>query len=557
VSFLQRLAAFLDPAGTSRGSLEDPGVPLSSPNILSYLGVNPVESGVEVTSTTAMRLACVFACLRVRAEALAALPWGVYRRRGGSRVEVDGHPLGALLRDMTKREALSMHVDGWGNGYLERVDSSSGELLELDMLSPDLTGARKTAAGRLYYVTWTEDLGSERAIPADSVVHVAGPGWDGVTGYSLLAMHAESIGYGIAARDTGARLMRNDGRPRGVIEVAHRLQVGAGEGIRDEFEAAQAGANQGRIAVLGAGSKYQNISLPPDQLQYIEQMNLALLDVARIFLTPPHKIGFLRDAGDRANIEHENLRFATDVLVPASRRLELAVDAKCFSESERRAGFFTKIDLRGMLRGDYKSRMEGYRIGREMGLYNADEIRALEDDGPIGGRAGETYLVPLNLVDAAEEPKEPEPIPAALVPGTEPKEPDPERFRPLFVDAARRLLHREAEELAAIGGHVGRYGVAERTAERFRRLWVGQHRRHRETFTPLLEAIGDGYVIGRSDTYVRRHAELAERVIREHRGNARATGEALAALAVGLVDEYAEPLAELELEGKQWKTSDE
>jgi hypothetical protein len=310
----------------------------------------------------------------------------------------------------------------------------------------------------------------------------------------VLSHHADTIGYALASRRAGSRLLANDARPVGVLRVPTRLEEGAAEAIRERFEHAQRRDNYGRVAVIGAGAEYQNIGLPPDELQFVEQMEWGLLDVARVFLVPPHKIGYLKDAGDRANIEHENLRFATDCLAPAARRLELAIDRKALTLAEQAQGVFTKIDLRALLRGDFKSRMEGYAIARQNGLKNANEIRALEDEPPIEGRAGEVYLVPANLLDASVATGEPE----AEDPADAPPEDDPERglaerlvaLEPVFCDAAARLEAREEQELPAVAAIVSREGWSRRADERLAAAIASGASRLEALFAPVLAAAG-------------------------------------------------------------------
>ncbi len=548
------LAGLLSTAGDRR-TIESPSVPLSSSNVLSYLGVGPTEAGVEVTEAAALRVAAVFACLRVRAEALAALPWGVFERSAsGGSVEVLTHPLSALLRDMNKREALSWHVDGWGNGYLEvKRAPNGGPVRELFLHDPKTSRAEIHESGELHYMT--DDNGTPRAVAARNMIHVAGPGFDGLSGYPLLTMHKDSIGYALAARQSGAKLMANDGRPRGVIEIPHRLQPDAGEGIRAEFESQQVGANFGRVGVLGGGAKYQNIGLPPDQLQYIEQMSLGLLDIARVFMVPPHKVGFLRDAGDRANIEHENLRFATDVLTPAARRLELATDLKALSIYEQGRGMFTKIDLRGMLRGDFQSRMEGYRTGKEIGLYNTDEMRAWEDLPPIQGRIGTTYYVPANWVDAAKEPTTQTTPDSGAGEQTNDSGGDAdadlvEQFRPLALDAAERFLRREAEELVGISRRIERYGV-DAVSDRIESLWASQARRFEAAFRPVVEAaLGEtteDHWETRRALYARRHAAVVFELVEKFRPDREAIADALRDAVLERWPQLAADLADAEL----------
>lgn len=123
-------------------------------------------------------------------------------------------------------------------------------------------------------------------------------------------------------------------------------------------------------------------------------------EICRIFRVPPHLIGDL-SRSTFSNIEHQSIDFATHTIRPWLVRIEQAMNRALFSVSEK-GRFYVQFNLDGLMRGDYKSRMEGYAIARQNGWMSANDIRALENLNPIPDEeGGNTYLCNGNLVPVA------------------------------------------------------------------------------------------------------------------------------------------------------------
>ena len=384
---------------------------------MDWGGGDPTASGERVNHANALKLAAVWACIRCRAESFAALPFQVRERLGENEsAQVNEHPAADILRirpnasssPITLKETIQAHVDTWGAGFLE-IKRAAGEIVAIEPLLPDRT--RPVRSGENVYFLHNADPAKidPRSVPGRDVIHVPGLGFDGLDSYSVIDTHKEAIGAGKAVRAYGSRWFGKGAKPAGVLTMPGRVKDAVAEGVAERFERLHGGSNSHGVAVLGGGATWNQIGLPPDDSQFIETQDAGTLEICRIFRVPPHKIGYLKDAGDRANVEQENRSFLTDVLLSIILRWEQELNYKMFTGAER-GRLFVKANVNAILRGDFKTRMEGYRIGREMGVWNADEIRALEEENPLPkDSGGSIYYAPMNMTPLEDLGKEPEP----------------------------------------------------------------------------------------------------------------------------------------------------
>ena len=229
----------------------------------------------------------------------------------------------------------------------------------------------------------------------DEVLHVPGLGFDGLIGYSPIAMAKNAIGMSLAAEQYGALFFANGATPGGILE--HPGIVKDPVKLRESWHAQFSGTNRHNVAVLEEGMTFQQLSIPPDQAQFLETRKFQIDEIARIFRVPPHMVGDL-EKSTFSNIEQQSLEFVKYTLNPWCVRWEQAMNQQLVLPSER-AQIFTKFNVDGLLRGDYQSRMNGYAIGRQNGWLSANDIRELEDMNRIPTeQGGDTYLVNGNML---------------------------------------------------------------------------------------------------------------------------------------------------------------
>lgn len=227
------------------------------------------------------------------------------------------------------------------------------------------------------------------------VLHIPGLGFDGLVGYSPIAMAKNAIGMAIACEEYGASFFANGASPGGVLE--HPGVLKDPTKVRDSWNAVyQGSANAHRVAVLEEGMKFQQIGIPPEQAQFLETRKFQINEIARIFRVPPSMIGDL-DRATFSNVEQLSLDFVKYTLDPWIIRWEQALCRALLSKTEK-STFFIKFNLDGLLRGDYQSRMNGYAVGRQNGWMSTNDIRQLENLDLIPAElGGDLYLINGNM----------------------------------------------------------------------------------------------------------------------------------------------------------------
>ena len=225
----------------------------------------------------------------------------------------------------------------------------------------------------------------------EDVLHIPGLGFDGLIGYSPIAMARNAVGMTMACEEYGASFFANGANPGGVLEHPGVLKDPAK--VRDSWNAVYRGTtNAHKIAVLDEGMKYQQIGIPPEEVQFLETRKFQINEIARLFRIPPHMVGDL-EKSSFSNIEQQSLEFVKYTLDPWVIRWEQALKKSLFLPEEKKE-FFIKLNVDGLIRGDYQSRMNGYAIGRQNGWLSTNDIREMEDMNPLPEEeGGNLYLV--------------------------------------------------------------------------------------------------------------------------------------------------------------------
>lgn len=364
-------------------------------------------SGKPVNERTAMQTTAVYACVRILAEAIASLPLHVYEYQddGGKKL-VHDHPLYYLLHDepnpeMTSfvfRETLMSHLLIWGNAYAQIIRDGAGRVLGLYPLLPDKMEVQRDDRGNIYYVysrnsdenPMFKEYGNIK-LKADDVLHIPGLGFDGLIGYSPIAMAKNAVGMTLACEEYGASFFANGANPGGVLE--HPGVLKDPSKVRESWNSVYRGVNNAhKIAVLEEGMKYQQIGIPPEEAQFLETRKFQINEIARLYRIPPHMVGDL-DKSSFSNIEQQSLEFVKYTLDPWVIRLEQSLQRSLLLPGEK-GKYFIKLNVDGLLRGDYQSRMNGYAVGRQNGWFSANDIREMENMNPIPDEeGGNLYLV--------------------------------------------------------------------------------------------------------------------------------------------------------------------
>jgi len=374
-----------------------------------YMGGS--TSGKPVNERSAMQMTAVYSCVRILAEAVAGLPLHLYRytESGGKEKAID-HPLYLLLHDEPNpemssfvfRETLMTHLLLWGNAYAQIIRNGKNEVIALYPLMPNKMSVDRDEHGQLYYTYQRSNdeaatmEGSSVVLKPSEVLHIPGLGFDGLVGYSPIAMAKNAIGMAIACEEYGAKFFANGAQPGGVLE--HPGTIKDPQRVRESWQRSFGGSgNANKIAVLEEGMKYTPIAISPEQAQFLETRKFQINEIARIFRVPPHMVGDL-EKSSFSNIEQQSLEFVKYTLDPWVIRWEQSIMRSLLTPEEKKT-YYAKFNLDGLLRGDYQSRMNGYAIGRQNGWMSANDIRELENlDRIPADEGGDLYLINGNML---------------------------------------------------------------------------------------------------------------------------------------------------------------
>ena len=368
--------------------------------------VGRTTSGNSVTQRSSMQLTAVYCCVRVLSEAVAGLPLITYRYgKKGTKQRAEDQPLYLLLHDepnpeMTSfsfRETLMTHLLLYGNAFAQIIRNGKGEVIALYPLMPDRMKVDRDEHGRIYYEYMkqqdeaaTMKTGTVILSPED-VLHIPGLGFDGLVGYSPIAMAKNAIGMASACEEYGASFFANGASPGAVLE--HPGVLKDPEKVRTAWQEAYGGPHKAnRVAVLEEGMKFTPISINPQEAQFLETRKFQIEEIARIFRVPLHLIGDL-DHATFSNIEEQSLEYVQYTLQPWLIRWEQAIQRSLFTPEEKKT-MFCRFNVDGLLRGNYQSRMQGYSIGIANGFMSVNDVRALEQMDLIPDEeGGNTYMV--------------------------------------------------------------------------------------------------------------------------------------------------------------------
>ena len=380
-------------------SRDKPQNSYDSPSYTYFFGRS--NAGKRVTDRTALQHIAVYACVRVLSEAIAQLPLHVYQYTENGKERVPQHPLYFLLHDqpnseMTSfvfRETLMSHLLIYGNAYAQIIRNGRGDVLGLYPLMPDKMKVDRDEKNRLIYIYSRYDEANPNlkeqgdiVLYADEVLHIPGLGFDGLVGYSPIALAKNAIGISIACEEYGASFFGNGASPSGVLE--HPGVIKNPERVRDAWQRAYGGRNAHKVAVLEEGMKFTPIAIPNNEAQFLETRKFQIEEIARMYYD-------WRDLDHArfSNVEHLSLDFVKCSLDPWIVRWEQSLQKALLSDSEK-GQYFVKFNVDGLLRGDYASRMQGYATARQNGWMSTNDIRELEDMNLVPEElGGNLYLV--------------------------------------------------------------------------------------------------------------------------------------------------------------------
>ncbi len=360
-------------------------------------------TGKEVDRISSMGIAATWAAVRLLSDSVASLPLVYYRRSSNGKVKAVDDPLFPLLgrrpndesTSYSWRETSQHHLLLKGNAYSRLVRNGAGRIIQIWLMDAEkVTIERSNNSGELFYI-YTRN-GVRTLLNRDEVLHIPGLGWDGMTGYSPMAIVMQEFGYSIAVKEYGSEFFKNDGTPGGYLKFPQGAKLkdeAAIERLKRTWGGAHTGwGNKHSLGVLEDGAEFMQMTLPPEHMQFIESQKFSVTDIARIFRVPPHMIGDLSNA-TFSNIESQSIDFVVNSLRPWLVRWEQNLNNQLIPENQQ-GEFFFEFNVNALLRGDFETRAKGYRTFVEMGALTQNEVRNLENFN-TDEKLNEFY-VPLN-----------------------------------------------------------------------------------------------------------------------------------------------------------------
>jgi HK97 family phage portal protein len=392
----------------------------------------PVLSGVAVTPETALTFTACYACINVRATDLAALPLEVKRKRKeGGRVPVPDDPRYDLVfcepnsntTSMMFRQAMGAHRLGWGNAYAEII-RSRGMPVELHLHSPRPTETWPEFSKNK--TLWYQADGGRRQIRGEDMIHFALLGWNGISGYSPIALHRQAVGYGIAIEQFGAAFYGNAMTPRGALKVPGRLKPEQLKNLRESYAAIHSDTvNAHRLLILEEGSEFQPFAIDPKDAEYILARQFQAIEMCRIFRVPPPRIqDYTGVTGVYKAFDDLIQDYISSTLGPDAELCEQEWNRKLFTRRERAHGLHLAHDFTALLRGNMQARADYFTKRFGVGSITPDEIREREGDNPYPNQDGRRAFVSTSFVpiDKAGETKATLSLPKPDPPENDPKE---------------------------------------------------------------------------------------------------------------------------------------
>lgn len=367
----------------------------------------------EVTVDRAMTLSAVFAATRIHTETFGTLPAGMIERIDKTRREIADHAVARLLRRPNPEQSSyiwrvqmeQFRLNG-GNAFAEIERGIDDNPIALWPIHPsrippqnirrnrtDRTGPEVGEPGELvYYVRNAK--GRETPIRKRDMLHIPGVlPENGIYGRSIIAAGAASIGITLAQENSVEDFHRNGMSSRIVLDHPGRLSPEKARELRQQWQEVFSERGGGyKTIVTEGGMKVTVLSISPEDAQLLDSRKFGVLEVARWYRLPPHKLAELgRATWD--NIESQNIEFVEDAVLPSVTCWEQEIDRQLLAEEERER-YSVKFNLRGRMRADSGRRKDYYKSMFDIGTLSRNDIRALEDLDPVPG--GDRYYIASN-----------------------------------------------------------------------------------------------------------------------------------------------------------------
>ena len=353
-------------------------------NIFQLWGGPQSSSGIAINEDRALTIGAVYTAVRIIGSTMASLPFHVYRRisQGGRELALQ-HWAYPLLHDspneyqtaFTWREVMMAHLLLWGDSFNRIEWLGNGSASDLYPLMPWDVDVKMTSGGVKYYHVRMPD--GVEDLPDDEVIHVPGLTYDGLRGMSVIGKMRDALGLAKAAENLAASFFANGAKPGWNLQVPGRMSETAQQNLARSIAERFAGKDQLGVMITEEGSKLVGpLMMPLKDVQFVELRQASRSEIFGWYGVPPHLAGDAeKNTSWGTGIEQMDIGYAKHTIAPWAKRIEQEVNRKLFV---RGSGLYCEMDMNGLMRGDFKSRMEGYQIAAGRPFLTGNEIRELE-----------------------------------------------------------------------------------------------------------------------------------------------------------------------------------
>lgn len=417
-------------------------------------------SGVSITQMTAFEIAAWWCGINVVAGDVGVLDFDLYRRTGDDdREKVSGHPVARVLAEpneymtpMIFWQTLMAHALGWGNAYAEIEFDNAMRPIALWPIPPHeiepVVTVKVTNQGRRESTLWYRYLGQYR-LEAEDVLHIPGLGFDGIRGYSVVALARQSLGLSVALERFGSALFGNGTWPGMVLQHPGQLSTPALERLKASVQSMHRGSeNAFKLLVAEEGMTVSKpVTVNPNDAQAVQTREHQIAEVARWLNLPPHKLKHKMGERPGGNLESSETDYHITTLLPWTTRIAQICNRKLISPGQR-SSYYTEHTYSRRLQPTPKERSEIQKTYFEM---RDDQGRRVLDVEQIARQE--------NLPKPKTPPKaDPPPAPATPPQDQPPPDPPPAapqadravavvRARTALDKIVRRYHRREAENM--------------------------------------------------------------------------------------------------------------
>ena len=360
-------------------------------------------SGETVTEETALTYSAVWNAINLISGTIGSLPLHLMQAQGKKKRIADNDPLYYIMHDrpnpfmtsMVFRRTMAAHVVSWGNAYAEIVRNGLGEVTRLWPIPPNAVTKIEMRGENLFYDI---RVGNEtKSLPREKILHIVGPSFDGYIGYSVIAMARKGIGLGMAMETFGSKYFGDGTHPSGII--THPNQVKDPAAMRKALGEVYAGlGNAQRLMLLEDGMDFKQLSIQPEDSQFLESRQFQIPEIARWFNLPPHKLKDLTKSSFN-NIEAEQTSFVMDSILPWLILIEQQYNAQLLTEDQQGRGkLYFKHIVEGLLRANSKDRAEYYKLMISSTIMTPNEAREKEDMNPSADPLADELWAPTGQI---------------------------------------------------------------------------------------------------------------------------------------------------------------